>query len=106
MHARIVRFARLLALFAGLLAGLLAVLAPAAIAPGHAQQPAAQQSPAPQSETQQAGQTPLAELEPMKLALDQIQATLRREDLSVETLGDLETSLTPVRDNLRAKLAD
>ena len=64
-------------------------------------------SPQPPDERQtQARQTPLAELEPMKLALDQIQATLRREDLSVETLGELETSLTPVRDNLRAKLAD
>jgi potassium-dependent mechanosensitive channel len=101
-----------------LIARLLAVVAACALAmtaAGFAQQPVgqppsaqppAQPSPAQPPAGQPPQQTALAELEPMKLALDQIEATLRREELPIGTLRDLEASLAPVRDDLRGKLAD
>src|SRR5258707_1591356 len=99
MVDRIARYARMLALSACVLA---------LTVPGFAQQPAGQppsaQEPTPQAQTPQ--QTALSELEPMKLALDQIEATLRRDELPIATLGELEEQIVPVRDNLRAKLAD
>jgi small-conductance mechanosensitive channel len=88
------------------IAGLLAVLAVGvamATAPAFAQEP--QPSPT-QTPAQSPPQTALSELEPTKLALDQIEATLRREELPVDTLRDLDATLIPLRDNLRAKLAD
>ena len=102
MVGRIVRIARVLAV--------LAVCALAPPAPGFAQQPAGQppapQTPAQPPSGQSPQQTPLAELEPMKLKLDQIEATLKREELPIATLNDLEGQLAPVRDDLRAKTAD
>lgn len=62
---------------------------------------------APASLAQQgAPPSPLAELEPMKLALDQVEATLKREGLPLRTLFDLGRTVTSVRDDIRAKTAE
>ena len=47
-----------------------------------------------------------AELEAIRLLLDRIEGTLRREGLSVQALYDLGQTLNPARDDLRARVAD
>ena len=45
-------------------------------------------------------------LDSMSLALDRVDATFKREDLSVQSLFDLGQSLNPLREELQAKIAD
>ena len=47
-----------------------------------------------------------AELEAIRLLLDRIEGTLRREGLSVQALYDLGQTLNPTRDDLHARVAD
>jgi potassium-dependent mechanosensitive channel len=67
------------------------VLALAAASPGIAQQPAAGDP---------------AQLETIKLELDRIETTLKREGLPIQALYDLGQSLNPVRDELRGRIAE
>ena len=53
-----------------------------------------------------AQQAPLVGIEPIRAALDQIEAQARRGGLGVRALGDLSQRLSPLRDDLRDKLAD
>jgi potassium efflux system protein len=78
------------ALFAA--AALLLAFVPAALA----------QSPAPKSQTAQAA-TPeaISNLEPHKLALDQLESTLQRDGLSDDNLRQARGGLEPVRGDLR-----
>jgi small-conductance mechanosensitive channel len=74
------------------------------------QPPASQAQPAaPQPETQPSGTpsaplppTPLASLEPIRLALDQIEQAIGREGMTDATLMQTRVSLEPLRDDLRA----
>ena len=45
-------------------------------------------------------------LDSMSLALDRVDATSKREDLSVQSLFDLGQSLNPLREELQAKIAE
>ena len=45
-------------------------------------------------------------LDSMSLALDRVDATFKREDLSVQSLFDLGQSLNPLREELQAKIAE
>ncbi len=100
MLPRVTVIARQVAVLAAIvLACSLPVLAQDA-APPAAEQPQDTQQP------QTPRQPPLAELAPVKLALDQIEAALRRQRLNPDALGELEKALGPVRDDLRTKLAD
>jgi potassium-dependent mechanosensitive channel len=85
MPARFARLLRALAPLAGVL--LLALATPAL-----AQQPVSS--------------GPLAQLEPARLELDQVEATLRREDLSVRVLNDLGQTVAALRQELRARIAE
>jgi potassium-dependent mechanosensitive channel len=58
---------------------------------------------APQASAQQA---PLVGIEPVRVALDQIEAAARRSGLGMRGLSDLSQRLSPLRDELRDKLAD
>src|SRR4029077_14107621 len=53
-----------------------------------------------------AQQAPLIGVEPMRVALDQIEASARRGGLGVRGLADLSQRLGPLRDDLRDKAAD
>jgi len=53
-----------------------------------------------------AQQAPLVGIEPIRTALDQIEAQARRGGLGMRTLTDLSQRLPPLRDDLRDKLAD
>ena len=53
-----------------------------------------------------AQQAPLVGIEPIRAALDQIEGQARRGGLGVRGLGDLSQRLSPLRDDLRDKLAD
>ncbi len=53
-----------------------------------------------------AQQAPLVGIEPVRAALDQIEAQARRGGLGVRGFSDLSQRLSPVRDDLRDKLAD
>jgi potassium efflux system protein len=60
------------------------------------------QSPAPQANHAQNGAPDsVSNLEPRKLALDQLESTLQREDLTDETLSQARGSLEPLRGELR-----
>lgn len=85
MLARFARLLRALAPIAGVL--LLALAAPVT-----AQQPVPPDSP--------------LVLEPMRLVLDQVEATLRREGLTVRALFDLGQTVASVREELRARIVD
>src|SRR5437763_11443941 len=53
-----------------------------------------------------AQQAPLIGIEPIRLALDQIEATVRRGGLGVHGLTDLSQRLGPLREDLRDKAAE
>jgi len=53
-----------------------------------------------------AQQAPLVGIDPIRAALDQIEAQSRRGGLGMRTLSDLSQRLSPLRDDLRDKLAD
>ena len=53
-----------------------------------------------------AQQAPLVGIDPIRAALDQIEAQSRRGGLGVRGLSDLSQRLSPLRDDLRDKLAD
>src|SRR5262249_26296206 len=53
-----------------------------------------------------AQQAPLVGIDPIRAALDQIEAQSRRGGLGVRALSDLSQRLSPLRDDLRDKLAD
>jgi potassium-dependent mechanosensitive channel len=53
-----------------------------------------------------AQQAPLVGIEPIRAALDQIEAAARRGGLGVRSLTELSQRLSPLRDDLRDKLAD
>jgi small-conductance mechanosensitive channel len=59
---------------------------------------------APVSHAQQ--QAPLVGIEPIRTTLGEIERVMRRGGLSMSALNDLTQQLTPLRDDLRAKLAD
>jgi small-conductance mechanosensitive channel len=50
--------------------------------------------------------TPLASLEPLKLSLDQIEATIGRDGLTVSALSDLRRRINPIMDAVSARLAE
>jgi small-conductance mechanosensitive channel len=51
-------------------------------------------------------QAPLVGIDPVRASLDQIETATRRDSHNLRALLDLSQSLTPLRDDLRAKLAD
>ena len=53
-----------------------------------------------------AQQAPLVGIDPIRAALDQIETQARRGGLGVRALGELSQRLSPLRDDLRDKLAD
>src|SRR3954454_12919689 len=53
-----------------------------------------------------AQQAPLIGIEPIRVALDQIEAAARRGGLSVRGLTDLSQRLGPLREELRDKASD
>src|SRR6186997_1439405 len=53
-----------------------------------------------------AQQAPLVGIDPIRASLDQVEATAKRGGLGVRALSDLSQTLSPLRDELRAKLAD
>src|SRR3954454_24179734 len=53
-----------------------------------------------------AQQAPLIGIEPVRVALDQIEATVRRGSLGVRGLTDLSQRLGPLREDLRDKDAE
>src|SRR5215207_3070187 len=53
-----------------------------------------------------AQQAPLVGIEPVRAALDQIETQARRGGLGVRALSDLSQRLSPLREDLRDKLAD
>jgi potassium efflux system protein len=53
-----------------------------------------------------AQQAPLVGIDPIRASLDQIEATARRAGLRTQALTDLSQRLSPLRDQLRDKIAD
>jgi len=53
-----------------------------------------------------AQQAPLVGIDPIRTSLDQIEATARRAGLRTQALTDLSQRLSPLRDQLRDKIAD
>src|SRR5262245_46324036 len=54
----------------------------------------------------QAQQAPMVGIEPIRATLDQIETQARRSTLGVNALGALAQRISPLRDDLRDKLAD
>ena len=51
-------------------------------------------------------QAPMVGIDPLRATLTEIETAARRGGLSMRTIADLTQQLTPVRDDLRAKVAD